>query len=127
LIAVDTSALMAIVLAEPASGACIAALVDADGLAISAGTMVEALIVAGQRGVGVQVAGLIDRLGFEVVPVTASNARDIAAAYARWGRGNRLAGLNFGDCFAYDLAMRRGCKLLYVGYDFARTDIASAL
>ncbi len=78
---------MAIVLAEPASGACIEALADADGVAISAGTMVEALIVAGQRGVGVQLAGLIDRLGFEVVPVTGASARDIAAAYAQLGQG----------------------------------------
>jgi len=39
-----------------------------------------------------------------VVPVDAAVARRAAAAHARWGRGTRTAGLNFGDCFAYDVA-----------------------
>jgi ribonuclease VapC len=33
------------------------------------------------------------------------------------------AGLNFGDCFAYEVAKRHACRLLYVGDDFAKTDI----
>ena len=42
------------------------------------------------------------------------------------GLGMNPAGLNFGDCFAYDLAKTSDCPLLYVGLDFARTDITSA-
>jgi ribonuclease VapC len=38
-----------------------------------------------------------------------------------------LAALNFGDCFAYEVAKYYDCPLLYVGDDFARTDIASVL
>jgi uncharacterized protein with PIN domain len=34
---------------------------------------------------------------------------------------------NFGDCFAYVLAKERGCPLLYVGDNFAKTDVKSAL
>jgi uncharacterized protein with PIN domain len=37
------------------------------------------------------------------------------------------AGLNFGDCFAYAVAKEHRCRLLYVGKDFARTDIESVL
>jgi ribonuclease VapC len=37
------------------------------------------------------------------------------------------AALNFGDCFAYALAKEYGCRLLYVGDDFARTDIEGVL
>ncbi len=37
------------------------------------------------------------------------------------------AGLNFGDCFAYEVAKAHDCPLLYVGADFARTDLKSAL
>jgi ribonuclease VapC len=33
------------------------------------------------------------------------------------------AGLNFGDCFAYEVAKRHACRLLYVGDDFTKTDI----
>jgi ribonuclease VapC len=48
-----------------------------------------------------------------------------AEAYARWGRGVHPAALNYGDCFAYVLAQQRACSLLFVGDDFAKTDIAS--
>jgi ribonuclease VapC len=34
---------------------------------------------------------------------------------------------DFGDCFAYDVAKQNACPLLFVGNDFSRTDIESAL
>lgn len=127
MIAVDTSALMAIVLSEPEAEACIEALQAEDELLISAGTVAEALIVAGRRNVGEQMARLIDGLGFEIVAVTPASARRIALAYAGWGKGVHPAALNFGDCFAYEVAKEHGCRLLYVGEDFRRTDVAGVL
>jgi ribonuclease VapC len=127
MIAVDTSALMAIVLNDTEAGACIAALEAEDELLISAGTVAEALIVAARRNVGEEVASLIDGLGFEVVTVTPASARRIARAYERWGRGMSPAALNFGDCFAYEVAKEHACRLLYVGDDFAKTDIEGVL
>ncbi len=127
MIAVDTSALMAVVLGEPQADACVAALERADVLLISAATVAEALIVAARRNVRDEIASLIDGLGFEIVTVTPAAARRIAAAYQRWGRGMCAAGLNFGDCFAYAVAREHNCPLLYVGNDFARTDVERAL
>ena len=127
MIAVDTSALMAIVLNEPEADACIAVLAGEDDLLISAGTVAEALIVSSRRNVGEELARLIDGLGFEIVTVTPASARRIAQAYERWGKGLNPAGLNFGDCFAYEVANAHGCSLLYVGDDFSRTDVESAL
>jgi ribonuclease VapC len=127
MIAVDTSALMAIVLNEAEASACITALATEDRLLISAGTVAEALIVAERRQVGMEMTTLIDGLGFEVVGVTDAIARRIWQAYRRWGKGIHPAALNFGDCFAYDTATAHGCRLLYVGQDFRRTDIESAL
>jgi len=127
MIAVDTSALMAIVLGEPESDACIAALEAEDAIVISAGTVAEALIVSARKNVGAEIAGLIEDLGVEVVPVTLGAAQRVAAAYGRWGKGVHRAALNFGDCFAYELAKENACRLLYVGGDFARTDIESVL
>jgi ribonuclease VapC len=127
MIAVDTSALMAIVLDEPEADACIAALEAEGDLLISAGTVAEALIVSARRNVGVEMASLVDGLGFEVVTVTPASARRIAEAYRRWGRGASPAALNFGDCFAYELAKEHACRLLYVGDDFSKTDIEGAL
>ena len=127
MIAVDTSALMAILLKEESAGACVAALRANEQIVISAGTVAEALIVAERRGLGSEMATLIDGLGLEVENVTLAAARRVAESYARWGKGVNPAGLNFGDCFSYEVAKSRDCPLLYVGADFARTDIAAAL
>jgi len=127
MIAVDTSALMSIVLNESEADACIAALEIEDGLLISAGTVAEALIVASRRNVGEEMARLIDGLGFEIISVTPASARRIAQAYESWGKGTHPASLNFGDCFAYEVAKEHGCRLLYVGEDFAQTDVERAV
>jgi ribonuclease VapC len=127
MMAVDTSALMAIVLNEQQADACVAALEAEDVLLISAGTVAEALVVAARRNVGEEMERLIDGLGFEVTAVTQATARRVVRAYQRWGRGVHPAGLNFGDCFAYEVAKERGCRLLFVGSDFKQTDIAGVL
>lgn len=127
MIAVDTSALMAIVLDEEQAAACIAAIEAEDDLVISAGTVAEALIVSARRNVQEEIASLIDGLGFEIVSVTPAAARRVAQAYADWGKGVHPAGLNFGDCFAYDVAKQHDCPLLFVGDDFAKTDIERAI
>jgi ribonuclease VapC len=127
MIAVDTSALMAIVLNEPQADACIQALAVEGEVLISAATVAEALVVAARRNVGEEMERLIDGLGFEIVSVTAASARRVARAYEIWGKGIHPAALNFGDCFAYDLAKEQSCRLLFVGDDFSRTDIEKAL
>jgi len=89
---------------------------------ISAGTVAEALIVAARRNVGEEeMTRLIEGVGFEIVSVTPASARRIAAAYARWERGAHPAGLNFGDCFSYEVAKEHSCPLLYVRDDFSKT------
>ena len=127
MIAVDTSALMAIVLDEAAAEACIAALEAEDEILISAGTLAEALIVSARRNVGAEMSRFIDRLAPDLVTVTPASARRIAEIYQQWGRGIHPAALNFGDCFSYEVAKEHGCRLLYVGEDFAKTDIEAVL
>ena len=127
MIAVDTSALMAIALGERTAAACMKTLEAENDVLISAGTVAEALIVSSLRNVGDEVASLIDGLGFEIVAITPASARRIADTYRRWGRGMHSAALNFGDCFAYEVAKEHACRLLYVGNDFAKTDVESVL
>lgn len=127
MIAVDTSALMAIVFVEPAMQSCKDALKSDPSVVISAGTLSETLIVASRRNVSEQVWRLIDELNFEVIPVTVATARRIEQAYSRWGKGVHRASLNLGDCFAYDVARQHDCALLYVGDDFSKTDVKSVL
>jgi len=126
-IAVDTSALLAIVLQEPRAEACKAALAAEDDLLMSAGTLAEVLIVSIGRGIAAEMAAFLDQFEFNIIPVTAAPAWRIGETYQRWGRGLHPAGLNFGDCFAYQVAKDHACRLLYVGEDFAKTDIESVL
>jgi ribonuclease VapC len=127
MIAVDTSALMAIVLGEADADACMAMLETEPVVLISAGTVAEALIVAARRKVAEEMAKLIDGLGFDVITVTAASARRISADYEHWRKGVHPAGLNFGDCFAYEVAKAHDCRLLFVGNDFSKTDVESVL
>jgi ribonuclease VapC len=126
-IVVDTSALMAVVLKELAADACKAVLEAEDEILISAGTLAEVLIVSARRKVGAEMASFLERFELDIVPVTAASARRIGQAYEQWGRGLHPAALNFGDCFAYAVAKERACRLLSVGGDFAKTDIAGVL
>jgi ribonuclease VapC len=126
MIVVDTSALMAVALDEPAAEACSEVLALADEIVVSAGTLAETLIVAGRRNVGPAMERLIRGLGCQVVPVTEHDAFKVAEAYSQWGKGVHPAGLNYGDCFAYALARQRACPLLFVGDDFTKTDITRA-
>lgn len=127
MIAVDTSALIAILLDEPEAARCMAVLEAEPDILISAGTLFETMIVAAARKSAARMESFLDGFGFEVVPVTAESARRAGRIYARWGKGYHAAALNFGDCFAYDVANQAGVRLLFVGNDFALTDIESVL
>jgi ribonuclease VapC len=127
MIAVDTSAVMAILLREPVAENCKAALESETELVMSAGTLAETLIVACRRNIVEEADRLVSGLGVDIAPITAASARRIAEAYRKWGRGAHPASLNFGDCFAYEVAKEHGCPLLFVGDDFSKTDIESAL
>ena len=127
MIGVDTSALMAILLGEPAGDACADRLAGESEVLISAGTLAESLIVSARRNIGPEMSALVDELGFEVVARSAAGAARVAEAYARWGKGAHPAALNFGDCFAYALARETATPLLFVGDDFTHTDVAPAL
>lgn len=128
MIAVDTSALIAIVFAEPERDRFVQAL--AGGACISVVSVVEARMVAhGRRGERAVVL-IDDLLRLPLFEVVSPGLADMDAAYAAFiafGRGSgHPAGLNFGDVFSYALAKTRNLSLLYKGDDFAQTDIARA-
>ena len=58
-------------------------------------------------------------------PRTASLAQIPRQAYRDFGKSSgHPAKLNFGDCFAYALAIERGEPLLFKGDDFAHAGVA---
>lgn len=126
MIALDSSALIEVVAEQPMADACADVLLRSD-LIISAATLAEALIVSRRKKVARQLDQLIELLRLDVEDVDAAFAQRAAFAYARWGKGFHPADLNYGDSFSYALAEMYACPLLYVGNDFAQTDVRSAL
>ena len=130
MIVVDTSALVAILEEEEDAPRYAAAIAEADPPLISAATLAEVGIVMFNRH-GAKAArmvdGLIQEAGFQVESVTAQHAQLAREAYAAYGKGQKSAGLNYGDCFSYALAKASGLPLLFKGRDFSRTDIEAAL
>jgi ribonuclease VapC len=125
----DTSALVAILFSEAGHLDLVDRILDADAVRVGAPTLAETAIVVSARwhkpGLRV-VEALARELGVAVVPFGDAEWKAAATAYQRFGRGRHKAALNFGDCLAYAAASVAGDTLLYVGDDFALTDIRAA-
>ena len=130
---VDTSAVVAILLDEPAAPGLYDAMLDqADGRPhLSAPTLVElGVVIDGRRDPALSrnLDEALLRLEVEVVPFDAEQARVARQAYRDFGKGSgHPARLNLGDCFSYALASVRREPLLFVGDDFTHTDVRSVL
>ncbi|MDQ2102851.1 type II toxin-antitoxin system VapC family toxin [Azospirillum isscasi] len=125
---VDTSAIMAILLAEPDAARYARAIGAADVRLISAATVLECSIVAIARfGNDATLAAWMADHAFEVVAVDATQAGLARDAFLRFGKGRHPAGLNYGDCFSYALAKTTNEPLLFKGNDFPLTDLTPAL
>lgn len=128
---IDTSAIIAILRAEPDALSCAQAIASAKDRRISAVNFVEAAVVidAGRDPIATRrFDDFITEASIIVEPVTESQARIARDAYRDFGKGSgHPAKLNFGDCFAYALTKAFGETLLFKGNDFARTDIVAAL
>ena len=93
---------------------------------ISAGTVLEVSLVLQQRfgeSADLLVDDFLHAFSVEVVAFDAAQLRMARDASRRFGRGRHRAALNYGDCFSYALAMTRGLPLLFVGEEFAQTDV----
>lgn len=125
---VDTSALVAIVLREPGWDALVDKLSTGPAGA-GAPTLAEAGAVLtaklGPRGRSL-LARVVHEARIEIVPFTSEHWPIAVDAFARFGKGRHAAGLNFGDCLTYAVAHLASQPLLYVGDDFAKTDLPRA-
>lgn len=127
MIAVDSSALLAIYLNEPEKRAFADVITMADGAAAGAPNLFEASMVAearhGKPGCR-DLDELVAALGIEVVAFDARHIEAARDAFRRFGKGRHRAALNFGDCCAYAIAKTLDAPLLFKGNDFPLTDIA---
>jgi ribonuclease VapC len=128
---VDTSAIVAILAGEADGSVLLNALIEATTVKISAGTLLEAVIVTDSRSAPAQrrrLDDLVKVVGMQVVPFDVEQLSIARAAYQDYGRGSgHPAQLNLGDCFAYALVRTTGEALLFKGDDFAAAGVWSAL
>ncbi|MGB4777542.1 type II toxin-antitoxin system VapC family toxin [Microbacterium sp.] len=127
---VDSSALISALLLEPGSERIFELLGEYGGQ-IPAPILVEARMVArskaGSGGVR-RLEGIIRQFRLGVTPFDLEQADVASSAHISYGRGTgHPARLNLGDTYSYALAYVRDEPLLFVGDDFGRTDIRSAL
>lgn len=73
------------------------------------------------------VAGFLERWAIVVIPFTSVHWQVAANAFALYGKGRHPAALNLGDCMTYATARVADLPLLFVGDDFAKTDVTPAL
>jgi ribonuclease VapC len=127
----DTSAVVAILRQEPDAAAFSTAIEKASVRRISAANYVEAGAVIDSEKDPVasrRLDELIRIAEIEIAAVTAEQARIARSAYRSFGRGSgHPAKLNFGDCFAYALAVTTGEPLLFKGDEFKKAGLKPVL
>jgi ribonuclease VapC len=127
---VDTSAILAILFAEPDAQRYARAISDATVCRMSVATFVEvSIVVESQTGdSGSRQWDQFFRFaGFALEPITEEQAYAARQAWSDFGKGRSRAKLNFGDCFSYALAKTLGEPLLFKGDDFSQTDVTTAI
>ena len=124
---VDSSAMVAMLRQEPEARAMFGALTDrGSGSMSAAGYLETAIVIDSKRDpvLSARFDTMLVKLNIKIEPVTESQAKLARQAYRDFGKGSgHQAQLNFGDCFAYALAMQRGEELLYKGDDFAHAGL----
>ncbi|MER9296976.1 type II toxin-antitoxin system VapC family toxin [Mesorhizobium sp. M0621] len=127
---IDSSALVAILRAEPGHERLVLAIAQAKRRLLGAPTFLETTMVLA----GGKQDEILDRLddflrtaSIGTVAFTADHAAVARQAFLRYGKGRHPAALNFGDCIAYATARLEAMPLLFKGEDFRLTDIEAAV
>lgn len=125
----DSSAVVAVVFREHGYEELDEKMRQAEILAIGAPTLVETgMVLIGKYGNAAKttITRFQESLEIVVIPFGVNHFEAAAEAFSRFGKGRHPAGLNCGDCMAYATARVADRPLLYVGNDFAQTDIEAA-
>lgn len=126
---IDSSAIVALVRREPAAVNVLDVIAKAADVRVAAPVWLEtSIVLMGQRsGLNLdQVEQVRQQLGLQLVPFDGVHADAAHSAWLRFGKGRHPAGLNILDCMSYAAAMVADEPLLFVGDDFAQTDVLRA-
>ena len=128
MIVIDTSALIAIITQEPAKDALLKKIEGQTKRLVSIVTHVETLMVASRifADCEQEIEKFLRSMDIESVVVDDNHLQWAQHAFMAYGKGRHAARLNICDCFSYAAAKALDAPLLYVGDDFAKTDIRAA-
>ena len=129
MIALDSSALVAIAVLEPEAEDFVN-LIAVQPCIVGTPTVLETSMVvrdrSGDEGIAV-LERILARKEIRVLPFDLIHLTLARQAFGKYGKGQgHSAQLNFGDCMAYAVAKRENVPLLYKGNDFTQTDIEPA-
>jgi ribonuclease VapC len=128
---VETSAVVSMVTRELGFEA-IADRIDNAELAVTSPVVIleASMVIASRLNVDPdeaegRVRAILDAGGVVITDINDETASLAVQAFQRYGKGRgHPARLNMGDCFSYACAKQHRVPLLYVGNDFAQTDLA---
>lgn len=124
---IDSSALVAIVMSEPGHEELLARVLSAAPVGLPAPAFAETAFVLSRLTGGdpqPHLVKLLEALDIQIIPFTERHAQLAVSCFLTFGKGRHPASLNFGDCLVYAVAKAAGEPLLFVGNDFARTDLS---
>ena len=128
-IAVDTSAIIAVLLEEPEAEKFRAILLTYEPYIIGP-VLLETLMVLSRRissNPDEHLSKFLINIGAETLPFDQQMTILAQQAFLAFGKGRHPAKLNFGDCMSYALAKSQRVPLLFKGDDFALTDVERAV
>jgi ribonuclease VapC len=123
---IDTSAALAIFLAELERKQFLDLILQSGKRLISAASVLETgIVLESRRGeaAGREFDLFLVRTNLEVVSIDAEQIEIARSAWRKFGKGRHPAALNFGDCFTYALSKWSGEPVLAKGQDFGKTDL----
>lgn len=130
---IDTSAIVAVIIREVGFEKIETTVEKASGTFTSPMVRLEASIVISDRlDISISAAeGLfnhfLERGKIKIIPISDEIGTLAIAAYQKFGKGRHPAKLNLADCFSYAVAKHLKVPILFVGDDFSKTDLKSAL
>ena len=127
---IDSSALLALLLAEPEAERIARAIASEPRRLVCAFSSLEtAIVIEARKGelAGRELDLLLHRIRADVVVMESAQVEIARSAWRRFGKGRHPAGLNIGDCCSYALSKFSGEMLLFKGEDFRHTDVAAVV
>lgn len=133
MIFVDASAIVTVLGGEASADKVIDCLESSQDLITSPVAIFEAAVALTRifkctpEEASTRVVTFLDEAGVATIPIDFNLALLAVEAFQAYGKGRHPAKLNLGDCFAYAGARANNAELLFIGNDFTKTDVTSAL